>query len=135
ARWARELPARARGRVPARFVDAAVAYCALLGPRAGDRLVNEDLHFDNVLAGTREPWLVIDPKPIAGDPEFGLIPLLWNRFDDRVGERLATVCRLAGLDVELARRWTLVRAVETWAEGGEFPTARLCGEIAEVVAE
>ena len=130
ARWARELPGQARGRVPARFVEAAVRYCAELGPRAGNRLVNEDLHYENVLAGEREPWLVIDPKPIAGDPEFALVPLLWNRFDGRVEERLATVCRLAGLDAGLARRWALVRAVDSWAEGGEFPTAELCGEVA-----
>lgn len=135
ARWERELAAHAHERVPSRFVDAAIAHCAELGPRAGDRLVNEDLHYDNVLAGTREPWLVIDPKPIAGDPEFALISLLWNRFDGRPAERLTTVCRLAGLDADLARRWTLVRAVETWADGPEFPTADRCAAIAESVIE
>lgn len=134
ARWAKELP-QARGRVPTRFVDAAVAICEEFGPKAGDRLVNQDLHFENVLAGTREPWLLIDPKPIAGDPEFALAPLLWNKFDDRAGERLETLCRLGGLDLELARRWTLVSTVESWADGGEFPTAELCASVAELVAE
>jgi hypothetical protein len=30
-------------------------------------LLNQDLHFGNVLAAEREPWLVIDPKPLAGE--------------------------------------------------------------------
>ncbi|HEY7592703.1 MAG TPA: aminoglycoside phosphotransferase family protein [Actinophytocola sp.] len=83
ARWARNIPAenRAAGSpVPSNLVEKAVRYCHELGPAAGGHLVNEDLHYLNVLRGTREPWLAIDPKPIVGDPEFGLIPLLWNRF-------------------------------------------------------
>lgn len=135
ARWVWELPAQARGLVPVRFAEAAARYCAELGPRAGNRLVNEDLHYENVLAGTREPWLVIDPKPIAGDPEFALASLLWNRFDGQPRDRLETVCRLAGLDPELARRWALVRAVDSWVEAGEFPTAELCGEVAAAMLE
>jgi streptomycin 6-kinase len=39
-----------------------------LGARAGDRLVHADLHYGNVLAGDREPWLAIDPRAVAGDP-------------------------------------------------------------------
>ena len=31
-------------------------------------LVNRDAHFGNVLSARREPWLLIDPKPLAGDP-------------------------------------------------------------------
>ncbi|HCU50974.1 MAG TPA: hydroxyurea phosphotransferase, partial [Micromonosporaceae bacterium] len=40
----------------------------------GDRLLHWDLHYDNVLAAEREPWLAIDPKPLAGDPGFELLP-------------------------------------------------------------
>ena len=54
--------------------------------------MNEDLHFQNVLAGTREPWLVIDPKPLAGDLEWGVIPLFWNRFtESTLDERFALI--------------------------------------------
>jgi streptomycin 6-kinase len=133
ARWAREIPAenRAAGSpVPGRLVDRAVRYCAELAAAAGNRLVNEDLHYANVLRGTREPWLAIDPKPIAGDHEFGLIPLLWNRFSAAdIVPRLDTVVRLAGLDPDLARRWTFLRAVDTWLEGGGFPSPQ-CARIA-----
>jgi streptomycin 6-kinase len=119
ARWVHEFPAENDGVVPAELVAQAVAYCRELGPSAGNHLVNEDLHFQNVLRGEREHWLVIDPKPVVGDREFGLTTLLWNRFDEgSIRERLATVVDLAGLDHELARRWTFVRAVDNWLESG-----------------
>jgi streptomycin 6-kinase len=120
ARWVRELQAENDGVVPGELVCQAVAYCRELGPSAGNRLVNEDLHYDNVLRGYREPWLVIDPKPIAGDREFGLIPLLWNRFDEVMAAGgLAAVAEAAGLDPALARKWTFVRAVDNWLDSGE----------------
>ncbi len=117
ARWVHEFPEENDGTVPADLVEQAVAYCRELTP--GDHLVNEDLHYDNVLRGDREPWLVIDPKPIAGDREFGLIPLLWNRFDEvQAAGGLAAITEAAGLDWSLARRWTFVRAVDNWLYSG-----------------
>lgn len=138
ARWAVELPARAAALgdpIPRRLLDAALAHCRDLGPAAGSALVNEDLHYFNVLAGGREPWLVIDPKPLAGDPEFGVIPLLWNRWAGAadVPGRLDAVVAAAGLDRELARAWTVVRAVDNWLwalGGGAHPAAEACAEIA-----
>jgi streptomycin 6-kinase len=118
ARWVHEFPEENDGTVPAELIEQAVAYCRELTP--GNHLVNEDLHYDNVLRGEREPWLVIDPKPIAGDREFGLIPLLWNRFDDVMAAGgLAAIVDAAGLDHSLARKWTFVRAVDNWLYSGE----------------
>lgn len=98
-----------------RLVDDAVAVCRELGPDAGEVLVNEDLHFENVLAGTREPWLVIDPKPLSGDLEWGVIPLFWNRFtESTLDERFAMIVASQELDASKARAWTLVRAVQNW---------------------
>jgi streptomycin 6-kinase len=135
-RWVDEFPAENDGQVPAELLDQAVAYCRELGPNAGNHLVNEDLHFQNVLRGEREPWLVIDPKPIAGDREFGLIPLLWNRFDaTSIPGRLAVVVDLAGLDHELARKWTFVRAVDNWLYAGEGHwMGDTCAQIATALA-
>lgn len=83
------------------------------------RIVNQDLHYENVLAGVREPWLVIDPKALAGDPEFGVAPLLWTRFEElesRAGLelRLGIIAEAAELDHELAGQWSLVRVVDYW---------------------
>lgn len=136
ARWVSELPAENDGDVPAELVDQAVGYCRELAERAGDHLVNEDLHYDNVLRAEREPWLVIDPKPIAGDREFGLIPLLWNRYDDvEAAGGLPAMVAAAGLDLALARKWTFVRAVDTWLDSGDGHwLGAACARIAAALA-
>jgi streptomycin 6-kinase len=102
--------------------DCAAAVREVAG-EPGDRLLHWDLHFDNVLAAEREPWLVIDPKPLAGDPGFELLPALWNRFDeDEVLWRFDLMTEALGLDRERARAWTLARVLQNgvWeAESGE----------------
>jgi streptomycin 6-kinase len=90
--WALDLAAElprmwsATGRpFPRRLLDAAVEVATALAPRAGGLLANRDMHYQNVLAGEREPWLVIDPKVMRGDAEFGLAPLLWRRLGEAGG--------------------------------------------------
>ena len=61
--------------------DCAAATAELLA-ETGDRLLHWDLHYDNILAGDREPWLAIDPEPLAGDPGFDLLPALDNRWHE-----------------------------------------------------
>src|SRR6202021_2036906 len=90
--------------------------------RAAAVLANRDMHYQNVLAGEREPWLVIDPKVIRGDAEFGLAPLLWRRLGEAGGaaglrRRFDALVDDAGFDAELARGWTLLRAVDYWLGG------------------
>jgi streptomycin 6-kinase len=123
-RWALDLAAelpgrwRATGRpFPERRLGAAVEVATALAPRAGGLLANRDMHYQNVLAGEREPWLVIDPKAMRGDAEFGLAPLLWRRLGEAGGpaglrRRFDALVDEAGLDAELARDWTLLRAVD-----------------------
>lgn len=140
AKWSANLPARADGlAVPKQLVDTAVGYCRELGPAADRLLVNEDLHYFNVLRGEREPWLMIDPKPLLGEPEFCVIPMLWNRYQETGGSqgvrpRFDAIVDIAGLDPERARAWTLVRAVSNWLwalSGGGVPfadvLAGICG--------
>ncbi|GLZ43222.1 aminoglycoside phosphotransferase family protein [Actinokineospora sp. NBRC 105648] len=128
-RWAATFPLdNADGRVPAELVEQAVAYCRELGPTSAARLVNEDLHFENVLRADREPWLVIDPKPLSGDPEFGLIPLLTNRIDESDPvERLAWLVEATGADPDRARRWTFVRALDDWIDGEDDTNPAVAG--------
>ena len=101
-----------------RVVDAAVDAARTHGPTAGSLLVHRDLHYGNVLAGRREPWLAIDPMPLAGDPELGVARLLWRRFEEGgvagLAHRFETIVDVAGLDLGLARAWTLVHCVEYW---------------------
>ncbi|QQQ78860.1 hydroxyurea phosphotransferase [Saccharothrix sp. 6-C] len=88
---------------------------------AGDRLLHWDLHYDNVLAGDREPWPAIDPEPPAGDPGFDLLPALDNRWDAVVatGDVARAVTRrfdlltdVLGLDRDRATAWTLGRVLQ-----------------------
>ncbi|CCK29240.1 Hydroxyurea phosphotransferase [Streptomyces davaonensis JCM 4913] len=91
----------------------------------GDRLLHWDLHFENVLAADRAPWLAIDPKPLAGDPGFELLPALWNRFDaDEVLWRFDAMTEVLGLDRNRALAWTLGRVLQNavWqVEEGNSP--------------
>jgi streptomycin 6-kinase len=95
-----------------------------LGARAGDRLVHADLHYGNVLAGDRESWLAIDPKPVAGDPEHAVPELLWTRVDEledaaAIRRLLAVLADSGELDGEKARGWAIVRCVDYWLWGLE----------------
>ncbi|MFH8368169.1 aminoglycoside phosphotransferase family protein [Streptomyces sp. NPDC018031] len=98
----------------------ASAVAELLG-EPGDRLLHWDLHYDNVLAGEREPWLAIDPEPLAGDPGFELLPALDNRWDEVVAtgdveravlRRFDLLTEALGLDRRRATGWTLGRVLQ-----------------------
>ncbi|MFE9748581.1 aminoglycoside phosphotransferase family protein [Saccharothrix saharensis] len=97
----------------------------------GDRLLHWDLHHDNVLAAEREPWLAIDPEPLAGDPGFDLLPALDGRWDAVVGtgdvpravlRRFDLLTDTLALDRRRAAAWTLGRVLQNalWdVEDGE----------------
>jgi streptomycin 6-kinase len=119
ARWAQELPKlwpAADPPWPTRICAEVVATCQDFGTDSPARLLHADLHFENVLAADREPWLAIDPKGLAGDPAFEAWPVLWNRVDEYsnprdVGRRLDAWCEAANVDRDRARAWARVRTV------------------------
>ena len=82
-------------------------------------LVHQDLHGENVLAAQREPWLVIDPKPLAAEREFGVAPVVRSfelgRSKRDVLYRLDRLCSELDLDRERARGWAVVQTV-AWDE-------------------
>jgi streptomycin 6-kinase len=85
-------------------------------PRDADRavLLATDLHAQNVLAATREPWLVIDPKPYVGDPTYDALQHLLNCPARLHRDPLALVRRMAGLldlDADRLRRWLFARCI------------------------
>jgi streptomycin 6-kinase len=92
-----------------------------LASTQGERvLAHQDLHGDNVLAAQREPWLVIDPKPLAAEREFALVPIVrspelgHSRRD--VLYRLDRLCDELSLDRERARGWVVVQTT-AWSAG------------------
>lgn len=107
--------------VPHRLVEQALhlGRALVTDSASAGALVHGDLHDHNVLAGDREPWLVIDPKPMSGDPHYEPAPMLWNRWDEVAGAGVRTAVRrrfhalvdVAGLDEDRARDWVVVRMV------------------------
>ena len=126
-RWTAELATLARNApIPRRLVEQAIALGTDLAAdrTVADRVIHTDLHYANVLAGEREPWLVIDPKPVNGDPHYEIAPMLWNRWDEIAGDIRGGVRRRfwmlvdgAGFDENRARGWVIVRMVHNamWA--------------------
>ena len=121
ARWATSLAELSRGDlVPRRFVEQASSLARDFAhdPATDGTLLHTDLHYGNVLAAVREPWLVIDPKPVSGDPAYEVAPMLWNRWDEVIAggdprtailDRMFTLVDGAGLDEDRVRAWVTVR--------------------------
>ena len=120
-RWLDQLEALGRDLpVPPRLVEQALhlGRGLVTDPASTAVVVHGDLHYQNVLAADREPWLAIDPKPMNGDAHYEVPPLLWNRWEEMAGalrggirRRFHTVVDAAGLDEARARDWAVVRMV------------------------
>jgi streptomycin 6-kinase len=121
ARWSAELAGLPRSApVPRRLVEQASSLGrAFAGdPASVGTMIHGDLHYANVLAADREPWLAIDPKPMSGDPHYEVAPMLWNRWPELTGDvrggvrrRFHAMVDAARLDEDRARDWVVVRMV------------------------
>ncbi|MET9270181.1 aminoglycoside phosphotransferase family protein [Kribbella sp. NPDC003557] len=120
-----------------------VAQVTELLPEPGDRLLHWDLHYYNVLAAKRQPWLAIDPKPLAGDPGFELMPAVWNRWDDLVAtgdlaqairHRFDLMLEVTGIDRDRALGWTAGRILQNILWFTEDGDTRIEDELAAVTA-
>jgi streptomycin 6-kinase len=130
ARWSETIPAdwRDTGRAfSPRLVDVAVEACRTLVPDpAGDVLLHQDFHGGNILRSGLDEWLVIDPKPLVGDPAFDAASLLRDRRwllgrgddTDRMRRRLDVLAEVTGLDRERMRLWGIVHALAWGVSGG-----------------
>jgi streptomycin 6-kinase len=104
--------------IPHRLVEQATTLCRDLSTTPAEHVLHGNLHYDNVLAADREPWLAISPTPINGDPHYELAPMLWNRWDELAGylrdgvrQRFYALVEAAGFDEDRARAWAVVRVV------------------------
>jgi streptomycin 6-kinase len=122
-RWAAEFEhryaaarARGSGELDPGIARAGIELFRLL-PDTAERqvLLCTDLHPGNVLAATREPWLVIDPKPYAGDPAYDPLQHMLNFPGRLAGDPAGFAARMAGLlglDAGRLRSWLFARCVQ-----------------------
>ncbi len=126
AEWAGGLPGaweRFGRPFERRLLDAALEALEELPRTQGPQvLLHQDLHADNVLAAGREPWLVIDPKPLAGEREFGITALVrgdeLGRGPAHVRHRLDRLSGELGLDRDRVRGWTVGQTL-AWSHDEE----------------
>jgi streptomycin 6-kinase len=147
-RWTDDLTRLPRSAVPRRLVEQAISLGRDFvsdGASTG-RIIHGDLHYFNVLAADREPWLVIDPKPMNGDPHYEIAPMLWNRWEELEGQVRAGVRRrfhglvdAAGFDEHRARDWVVVRMMHNamWAikDGDSEDWVTTCIAVAKAVQD
>jgi streptomycin 6-kinase len=130
--WIDELPEQweQSGRaIERRLVDTAVDVLRSLTESQGEQvLLNQDLHGDNVLAAEREPWLVIDPKPLVGEREFAVAPIVRSfELGPSKADVLYRLDRLTSelaLDRERARGWTIGQTM-AWAFDSDYSETHL----------
>jgi streptomycin 6-kinase len=99
---------------------------------ATDRVVlHGDLHHDNILAATREPWLAIDPHGIVGDPGYEVGSLFFNpNPDDRdealtalVPSRVEQIADELAMPIDRVVAWAFVKSMlsDVWSTEGWSP--------------
>jgi streptomycin 6-kinase len=136
--------------IPRRLVEQAQSLSRdfVSDPGTTGSLIHTDLHYGNVLAADREPWLVIDPKPVNGDRHYEVAPLLWNRWDELTGDvregvrrRFYATVDAAGLADDRARAWVVVRMVHnamwelTGSESADHAWLTTCIAVAKAVQD
>lgn len=98
-----------------------VSRVAELETEPGDRFLHWDLHYGNVLAADREPWLAIDPEPLVGDPGFDLWPALDSGWSTNgsvtdapriVRRRFEILTEMLDIDRDRAAAWTVARLLQ-----------------------
>ncbi len=153
AEWAaglrglREMFGGGTGPLDKKLVEQAEAQFAdLLGSMTKLVLLHGDLHHYNILSAIRQPWLALDPKGIAGEPEYEVGQFLLNPFDllarpapGRIlNRRLEIFAEVLGFDKQRLRAWGMAHAVlsawwsiEDHGHGGKdaMECARLMAEI------
>jgi streptomycin 6-kinase len=126
AEWAEDIPdrqARSGEPLPHDIVDRASGFARDYGQCEREAvLVNRDTHLGNILTAGREPWLLIDPKPVVGEAAFDGSFLLLRNLDEKPTTDAAAALAWAladslAVDRLRLRDWALVRAVDNvlWA--------------------
>jgi streptomycin 6-kinase len=134
---------------PALLEEAETLFAELSTSMATPVLLHGDLHQDNILAASRQPWLAIDPKGLIGEPAYEVGALLHNPQPDLLAapqpgrilaRRVDQLAEELGFDRARVRGWGLAQAVLAawWSvedNGHVWDAALTCAELlAEISA-
>ncbi len=130
-----------------RAFEVAISTIQEFGREQPNTMVHGDLHYENVVRATREPWLVIDPKGFAGDPANDAVSVLIGGFQRRLAADdlcakiqrwLAIFAEAAELERDRVIRWVQAHALlhVCWARKSapSSPTIPLAEQVASVLA-
>ncbi|MFC7620776.1 aminoglycoside phosphotransferase family protein [Microlunatus sp. GCM10028923] len=149
AEWADQIEERQHRLAPPydRTVVARGAELLRTLPLTGDRevVVHGDFNPGNVLSAAGDSWMIIDPKPMIGDPGYDFCPLLLqvdNPFDHAdpaplLLDRVKLVADLVQVPPERLLAWCLARLVEAahwYADQGEIEEGAKELAAAEVIS-
>jgi streptomycin 6-kinase len=96
-------------------------------------VLHGDFNPGNILTARRKPWLVIDAKPMLGDPGYDVWPLV-SQVDDPfrhadpaqlVTERLGLVAGMTEQDPQRLAAWCAAREIEAALWLAQYPDAPL----------
>ncbi|MEV4256899.1 aminoglycoside phosphotransferase family protein, partial [Spirillospora sp. NPDC049652] len=137
------------GPLPLDYVVRAGGLMRELCADASARVVlHGDLHHDNVLSGTREPWLAIDPHGLVGDPGYDTGTFLYDpEPDDRdealtalVPARVEQAADQLGVPLDRVIAWGFVKAVmsdvwtaEDWHPGDTWSPLSRAHDVAHLL--
>lgn len=109
------------GPLPENLVSKAEeVYMELLRSNDPQYLLHGDLHQDNVISATREPWLAIDPKGMIGPKERETAPMLMNpkgfilkskNPKELLKRRITILSDFLGLEKEKITAWGFTQTV------------------------
>lgn len=121
--WAEQFVTAAGQSPPAVTKDLAlgVDLCAALSDPDEIGIGNRDNHMSNIVAAEREPWLLIDPKPVLAERAFdGGYFLFKQQFHGPLNgtELLHAVADGLGADLERVRAWAMLQTIAHIADTG-----------------
>jgi streptomycin 6-kinase len=108
----------------AKILALGVDLCTALADAEAIGIANRDNHLSNVVTAEREPWLLIDPKPVLAERAFdGGYFLFKQQFHGPLGgtELLHVVADALGADLERVRAWAMLQTVAQIADSGSTP--------------
>ncbi len=146
AGWRNELEDQMRAHpdaLPGRDLDRARETIAHLATEPTSTMLHGDLHFGNVLAGGREPWLTIDPKGWFGSAAFDAFTVVAGgreqlSLDDglpvAIRRRVSRFATAARVDDALALACCQARAVSSYLYQLDLPRDWFDAEFLRILA-